>query len=52
MRTADASSGRFAQMSRDLDAVRGGVLRPVWRGLGYTMRLVRKGPVTDEGKGS
>jgi len=51
MRTADASSGHsFAQMSLTLGlfVVVYCVLFGV--GIGYMLRLVRKGPVTDEGK--
>lgn len=51
MRTADASSGHsFAQMSLTLALFVVVYFALFGAGLGYMMRLVRKGPVTDEGK--
>jgi cytochrome d ubiquinol oxidase subunit I len=51
MRTADASSGHsFAQMSLTLTLFVVVYFALFGAGLGYMMRLVRKGPVTDEGK--
>ncbi|SFP18264.1 cytochrome ubiquinol oxidase subunit I [Pseudomonas borbori] len=51
MRTADASSGHsFAQMSLTLALFVVVYFALFGAGLGYMMRLVRKGPITDEGK--
>jgi cytochrome d ubiquinol oxidase subunit I len=51
MRTADASSGHsFAQMSLTLGLFVVVYFALFGAGIGYMMRLVRKGPVTDEGK--
>ncbi|MEN0106193.1 MAG: cytochrome ubiquinol oxidase subunit I, partial [Pseudomonas sp.] len=51
MRTADASSGHsVAQMSLTLVLFVVVYFALFGAGLGYMMRLVRKGPVTDEGK--
>jgi cytochrome d ubiquinol oxidase subunit I len=51
MRTADASSGHsFAQMSLTLALFVVVYFALFGAGLGYMMRLVRKGPVTDEGQ--
>ena len=51
MRTADASSGHsFAQMSLTLLLFVVVYFALFGVGIGYMLRLVRKGPVTDEGK--
>ena len=51
MRTADASSGHsFAQMSLTLILFVVVYFALFGVGIGYMMRLVRKGPITDEGK--
>ncbi|WPC04443.1 cytochrome ubiquinol oxidase subunit I [Pseudomonas benzenivorans] len=51
MRTADASSGHsLAQMSLTLALFVVVYFALFGAGLGYMMRLVRKGPVTDEGR--
>ncbi len=51
MRTADASSGHsFAQMSLTLALFVVVYFALFGAGIGYMMRLVRKGPVTDEGQ--
>ncbi len=51
MRTADASSGHsFAQMSLTLALFVVVYFALFGAGIGYMLRLVRKGPVTDEGK--
>ncbi|MET1078620.1 MAG: cytochrome ubiquinol oxidase subunit I [Pseudomonas sp.] len=51
MRTVDASSGHgFAQMSLTLGLFVVVYFALFGVGIGYMMRLVRKGPVTDEGK--
>ncbi|MGH8434698.1 MAG: cytochrome ubiquinol oxidase subunit I [Pseudomonas sp.] len=51
MRTAEASSGHsFAQLSLTLTLFVVVYFALFGVGLGYMMRLVRKGPITDEGK--
>jgi cytochrome bd ubiquinol oxidase subunit I len=51
MRTADASSGHsFAQMSLTLALFVVVYFALFGAGIGYMLRLVRKGPVTDEGR--
>jgi cytochrome bd ubiquinol oxidase subunit I len=51
MRTADASSGHsFAQMSLTLGLFVVVYFALFGAGISYVMRLVRKGPITDEGK--
>jgi cytochrome d ubiquinol oxidase subunit I len=51
MRTADASSGHsFAQMSLTLILFVVVYFALFGAGISYMMRLVRKGPITDEGK--
>ncbi|MES2819446.1 MAG: cytochrome ubiquinol oxidase subunit I [Pseudomonadota bacterium] len=51
MRTVDASSGHgFAQMSLTLGLFVAVYFVLFGAGIGYVMRLVRKGPITDEGK--
>lgn len=51
MRTADASSGHsFAQMSLTLGLFVVVYFALFGAGIGYMLRLVRKGPITDEGR--